>query len=168
MGNFESPVKERLKRFLAYKRIGQNRFGAMCGLSANFVNGIAVSIQPKSLDKISAVFPELNTVWLLTGEGEMIKAGHTNNVNVSGNVSGGVISTVGEVNGNNINISVPESGNVKIIRPDGTVEAYQGDISRELEDAKRRIAELESQLSAKNEIISMKNEMIEMLKGLIK
>lgn len=67
-------VKERLKEFLAYKGIGQKRFSESCGLSAGFVNNIVNSIQPKTLERISMQYPELNTTWILTGEGNMLKS----------------------------------------------------------------------------------------------
>jgi hypothetical protein len=42
-------------------------------LSNGYINNIRVSIQPKTLDKIIAHYPELNIEWLITGQGEMIK-----------------------------------------------------------------------------------------------
>lgn len=68
----QTTVKDRLKDFLAYKRIGQSKFAISCGLSTGFVNNIVNSIQPKTLEKISLQYPELSTAWLLTGEGEML------------------------------------------------------------------------------------------------
>ena len=70
-----SPVKQRLILFLFYLKIGQKRFALNCGLSAGFVNSIVKSIQPDTLHKISMQYPELNTGWLLTGEGSMLKYG---------------------------------------------------------------------------------------------
>ncbi len=69
----QSEVKQRLVQFLAYLNIGQKAFAKSVGLSDGFVNAIRVSIQPKTLDKISVRYPELNTAWLLTGEGEMLR-----------------------------------------------------------------------------------------------
>lgn len=69
----ETTVKERLISFLSYKKIGQKKFADTCGLSAGFVNAIKNSIQPKTIHSISIAYPDLNTGWLLTGEGEMIK-----------------------------------------------------------------------------------------------
>ena len=68
-----SPVKERLIWFIKYKGIIQRKFAEMCGLSSGFVNNIVNSIQPKTLSTISKQFPDLNTTWLLTGDGNMIK-----------------------------------------------------------------------------------------------
>ena len=68
----EDTTRGRLIEFLSYKRIGQKKFAEICGLSGGFVNGIRVSIQPDTLAKISAQFPELNTAWLILGQGEML------------------------------------------------------------------------------------------------
>ena len=79
----QSKVKQRLTEYLAYLGIGQKAFADSVGLSAGFVNSIRVSIQPKTLEKISGVYPELNTSWLLTGEGNMLRE---NTVDVHNNV----------------------------------------------------------------------------------
>lgn len=65
-------VKERLIEFLKQKGIGQAKFAETVGLSRGFVNSISQSIQPKTLDRISIHYPELNKGWLLTGEGSML------------------------------------------------------------------------------------------------
>ena len=72
-----SVIKERLTEFLTYKGIGQIKFAEAAGLSRGFVNVLGDGISSKSLNKISQAFPELNTLWLTTGEGEMLKT--TNN-----------------------------------------------------------------------------------------
>ena len=70
----ETTVKERLIQFLSYKKIGQKKFAETCGLSAGYVNAIRKSIQPDKISKIAMQFPELNTGWLLTGNGEMLNS----------------------------------------------------------------------------------------------
>ena len=65
-----SVIKERLTEFLTYKGIGQIKFAEAAGLSRGFVNVLGDGISSKSLNKISQAFPELNTLWLTTGEGE--------------------------------------------------------------------------------------------------
>lgn len=66
-------VKERLITFISYKGLSKNAFEKRCSLSPRYVSNISVSIQPEKVKKISIEFPELNTGWLLTGEGEMLK-----------------------------------------------------------------------------------------------
>lgn len=69
----EQTVKERLIIFLKYKKIGQVKFADTIGASRGFVANIRKSIQPDKIKRISECFPELNTGWLLTGEGTMLK-----------------------------------------------------------------------------------------------
>ncbi len=67
-------VKERIIRFVKSLGIGQGAFEKEVGLSNGYVNNIRKSIQPDKLQKISLRYPELNTGWLMTGEGEMLKS----------------------------------------------------------------------------------------------
>ena len=66
-------VRDRLIRFIEHKGLSKNKFEKLCGLSTRYVSNISKSIQPETIEKISLNFPELNTGWLLTGEGEMLK-----------------------------------------------------------------------------------------------
>ena len=68
----QSSVKERLTKFLKYKGLSQKRFEVKAGLSNGYVNNIRRSITEDKLQQIALHFPELNTVWLLTGAGEML------------------------------------------------------------------------------------------------
>lgn len=81
-------IKERLISFIGYLRMGQGKFEAKCGLSNGYVNNIRRSISPDKLQKIALQFPELNTGWLMTGEGEMLRPQYIEQ-HFSGNVSGG-------------------------------------------------------------------------------
>lgn len=69
----ESSVKQRLILFLEYKNITKNKFEKLCGLSTGYIKNMRVSIQPEKIRNIAAIFPDFNTGWLLTGEGEMLK-----------------------------------------------------------------------------------------------
>lgn len=68
-----STVKERLKEFIEYKGISIRSFESTCGLSYGYVGNMRQSIQPDKVTKIAHCFPDLNTGWLLSGEGEMLK-----------------------------------------------------------------------------------------------
>ena len=72
-------TKERLKQFLEYLKIGQNAFGEKCGFSGSLINNSKGSIGSEILNKISIVYPELNLVWLITGNGEMKNKSSTYN-----------------------------------------------------------------------------------------
>ncbi len=73
--NTEYTVKQRLIDFLEAKKISKTEFGRRIGVSAAFVSSMRKSIQPDKIKSIAIEFPELNTEWLLTGEGEMLKTG---------------------------------------------------------------------------------------------
>lgn len=66
-------VKQRLIEYIKFKKIPVNRFEKTCGLSTGYVGNIRVSIQPDKIECIAHNFPDLNTGWLMTGEGEMLK-----------------------------------------------------------------------------------------------
>ncbi len=65
-------VKERLIQFIKYKNIGQSAFEKIVGLSNGYVNNIRKSIQPDKVQRIALKYPDLNTGWLMTGNGEML------------------------------------------------------------------------------------------------
>ena len=69
----ECAEKERLKDFLKFKGLGQTKFEAAAGLPRGYVNNIRRSITPDKLQTICQYFPDLNPVWLKTGQGNMIK-----------------------------------------------------------------------------------------------
>lgn len=69
----ETTVKQRLITFIDFLGISKNAFETACGLSTRYVSNITNSVTPQKLKQISLKFPELNTAWLLTGEGEMLK-----------------------------------------------------------------------------------------------
>lgn len=67
-----STIKSRLAEFLKHIGVGQAKFAENVGLSKGFANNVGDSIRADNLTKISAIYPELNTVWLLTGAGQML------------------------------------------------------------------------------------------------
>lgn len=66
-------TRERLKSFLASINKSEGIFEKETGLAKGFVSKVGDSIRASSLEKIKAIYPKLNTAWLLTGEGEMLK-----------------------------------------------------------------------------------------------
>lgn len=87
-------VKERLMEFLSYEGIGQKRFAESIGMSSGYVNAIRKSIQPGTIHKIAMQYPNLNTGWLLTGEGKMLRGNEAEGVIVAGQKSEDEISLV--------------------------------------------------------------------------
>lgn len=70
-------VKERIIEYTKFKEISTREFCRIIGVSETYVNSMRNSIQPDKLVRIVHAFPDLNTEWLLTGEGEMIKGNTT-------------------------------------------------------------------------------------------
>ena len=68
----EKTVKQRLIEYLKYKGIGQNRFEKIAGISNGYISNLKKSPGAEILTKILKAAPDLNRVWLLTGEGEML------------------------------------------------------------------------------------------------
>lgn len=67
-------IKDRLLLYLKHKGVSARKFSLDCGLSENYVVNIKKGIQPDKITQISSVYKDLNTGWLLTGEGEMLRA----------------------------------------------------------------------------------------------
>lgn len=65
-------IKERICKFIDYKKMNVTRFQQSIGVSgsyiANMTKGIGVDVQRRIID----AYPELNIDWILTGEGNML------------------------------------------------------------------------------------------------
>ena len=66
-------IKERLTVFAKSKEKSVRAFEIKAGLTIGYINAIRVSIQPDKLKSIALCYPDLNTGWLMTGEGEILK-----------------------------------------------------------------------------------------------
>lgn len=66
-------VKERLIKYLDFKGVSKSDFGRTIGVSSAYVTSIRKSIDDEKVLRISEKYPDLNTNWLLYGEGEMLK-----------------------------------------------------------------------------------------------
>lgn len=67
-------VKERLIAYLDYKKVSKSDFGRSIGVSSAYVTSMRKSIDPEKLQSIAKNYPDLNTGWLMTGDGEMLKS----------------------------------------------------------------------------------------------
>jgi len=67
-------AKDRLLLFLAEKKLGQGKFEEIAKISNGYINNCKGSIGTIILSKIGIAFPELNTDWVTTGNGDMIKS----------------------------------------------------------------------------------------------
>lgn len=95
-----SNVKQRLIDFIYSKKLSQQKFENICGLSNGYVNNIKISIGARKLYDILQAFPELNRNWLLFGEGEMLNS--SNNVTQQTINQQYAQNPIGNINGNAI------------------------------------------------------------------
>lgn len=132
----QSNVKSRLIEFLKFKLISQKAFAQSVGVSAGFVNAIRVSIQPKTLEKISNVYPDLNITWLLTGVGPML-------LDVAPPAQVSSVNSAVAMHGNAINTITNESA------------GGESSVSQELKMAQQKIEALEKLLDEKERLIKV-------------
>lgn len=66
-------VKERLIEYLKIKHVGRNKFERAAGISEGYISNLKHAPGAEILVKILNAAPDLNRIWLLTGEGEMLK-----------------------------------------------------------------------------------------------
>ena len=72
-------IIDRLDKYMAVAGINDNQMTVNAGLSIGLLNNARrgnYDIGKKSIDKILSFYQDLNKVWLLTGEGEMLKTAH--------------------------------------------------------------------------------------------
>lgn len=67
-----SEVKERLLEYLAVKHILQKDFCAALGVSPAYIGAMRRSLSDEKIKILREKYPDLNTSWLLYGEGEML------------------------------------------------------------------------------------------------
>lgn len=67
-----SEVKTRLLEYLKDKHITQTEFTRSIGVSNTYIGAMRKSISDDKVRKIREIYPDLNTAWLLYGEGDML------------------------------------------------------------------------------------------------
>lgn len=66
-------LKERVSMYCDKKNIAISKFEKLSGLANGYFNKVTKRPSEDKLESISRAFSDLNTIWLLTGEGEMLK-----------------------------------------------------------------------------------------------
>lgn len=69
-------IKQRVEEFAEFKKISIRKFEYSCGLSNGYFNNLKNSIGHDKLKDITLRYPELNPIWLMMGEGTMLKMQH--------------------------------------------------------------------------------------------
>ncbi len=70
----QQTVKERISEFIKFKKISSRAFETRCNLSNGYLRQLKSSPTADKIEIILSAFPELRREWLMTGEGEMLKA----------------------------------------------------------------------------------------------
>ena len=136
-------VKERLISYLSYLGVGQTRFEKDCGLANGYINNIRRSITPKKLQIIARYCPDLNTGWLMTGEGEMLKNSQHLTINNK------------EIHDNGTVIEGGNAANSPISVSSGNCAQQIAALQQRIADKDALIASLQKQVSNLEELIAM-------------
>lgn len=66
-------IKDRIDDFIAYKNIRRSAFEKKCGFSNGYTRNLKANPSSNKIEDILKAYPELDRVWLLTGEGAMLR-----------------------------------------------------------------------------------------------
>jgi len=74
--NLQMDIVDRLKEFINYLAIPVTKFADNCGIPrptlSQLTNGRNKSVRNELIEKIHTAYPNLNTLWLMFGEGDML------------------------------------------------------------------------------------------------
>ena len=87
-------LRQRVLEYCKRKNIAVSRFEKECNLANGYFNQVKKRPSLDKIESISRAFPDLNTDWLLTGEGEMLRQ----NIQQAGDNSTQVHGTNNHVN----------------------------------------------------------------------
>lgn len=121
-------AKDRLESLVNYFNISIKAMSEMCGYDRpqafyDVQKGKTKEISSSMANKIISAFPEINKIWLLTGEGDMLKK-ETTSV-IQNNHHGDNINGVNVSIGGNSNHAHPNTGNIGEALPVIPIEIYK-------------------------------------------
>lgn len=142
---------DRLDKYLSFKGITEYRATIDAALSKGTIGksrAVGRDLSNKVVEKLVEVYSDLNKVWLLTGEGEMLK----NNSAVADNHS---ISIAGdEVKENEINVNT-----------DSAIANLIAEVSAQRKLTESTLAEITEQRKLTEVALKQNSELIALLKG---
>lgn len=90
-------INERFEKYFEYKGIKRSEFERRCGLSNGYTRNLRDSPKSEKMKDILNAFPDINPIWLQTGEGEMILPNINSSVEQHVNGDGNRFSGSGDV-----------------------------------------------------------------------
>ena len=126
-------IKERIEIFIERQGIRRSVFEKSCGFSNGYTRNLKENPSATKIEDILNAYPELNRVWLLSGEGEMLRTASTNVGEVSGDgntVGMTVTQTIGENSGQNAGRDINNYGEKQFM---AEIEAQRHLAERQLE-----------------------------------
>ena len=66
-------IKERIEIFIEKQGIRRSAFEKACGFSNGYTRNLKENPSATKIEDILKAYPDLNRVWLLSGEGEMLR-----------------------------------------------------------------------------------------------
>lgn len=163
-------VKHRLKRYIQSENISISEFERSIDVSNGYVNSISKSIGLDKLSYIIEKYPKLNIEWLLTGQGDMLKAPNNTSGAISESITQYGKGKISRVNSHNVNINGDLEGK-KIIRPDQIEIKQESNADsiylQEINRLKDEIEGLKSILNTKDALITEKERTIDTLNRMI-
>lgn len=74
-------IKDRIETFIEHQGIRRSAFEKSCGFSNGYTRNLKENPSASKIEDILNTYPELNRIWLMTGEGEMLKESQNSEAN---------------------------------------------------------------------------------------
>lgn len=149
-------IKERIEIFIERQGIRRSVFEKSCGFSNGYTRNLKENPSATKIEDILNAYPELNRVWLLSGEGEMLKSSTTNVREISGSnnsVGAKVSQTIGENSGQNAGRDINNYGE----------KQFMAELAAQRQLAERQLEVYASSLEKKDEQIKTAQAQIDTL-----
>lgn len=147
-------MKERLLEFVRHTGMPVYQFEKVCGLSNAYIKNISKGIGADKLEKILSQFPQLNRVWLLTGNGDMLLPSATN------------VSTGDNIHHNSGNVATHGAHITNITTTPTTPAMTIPATPASDNDKDRLIAQLQAQITALQAQLDAQHEHTDLLQAL--
>lgn len=76
-------IKDRLKQVIDFQGISIRQFEKSIGASNAYFSSIKDDISTKYIRNIMRVYPNISIEWIISGEGNMLRSGSANNMQIS-------------------------------------------------------------------------------------